>query len=358
MGFVRYNDLPFHIEQHQWEFVDDIRDADVVPIIKAPFEYGPPSYIKATLQEQVEYLNKFAKGKCILVMLHTHVSETQGENVTRMFVDPLCEVSEHVYQVTINHKIQHPNHIFYDFCFNMSKAYFLDYPKYDLQWNRLWTMNSTEKSFVLRSINPFNATKKFLVPNNVRYGTGEYKEHARMELRKITSDDECYFSDFQRGIVLDSEEDLNHCYTKNGPGFIPMSNRYYEDSVVSVYVETIGGSNPQQNTVGAVTEKTFVPLLKGHFILPFSAVGFIEYLKTYYGFRFPEWIDYSYDSIDNDNDRLRAYLKAVKELKKVPLDILNRLANGDIEIRKYNRKLIASIPYDSLHDKVKERINK
>ena len=359
MGFVRYNDLPFHIEQSQWEFVDDINDADVVPIIKAPFEYGPPSYITASLDQQVDYLKKVAKGKCILVMLHTHVSETQGPNVTDMFVDPFKEVSDKVYQVTINHKIQHPNHIYYDFCLNMVKAYFLNYPDYDLQHDRQWTMNSTSKSFELRSIKELNPTRKFLVPNNVRLHTGEYKEHARAQLRMITSDDECYFSDFQRRIFLDPEEShLTNCYSSDGAGFIPIANKYYEDTIVSVYVETIGGSNKQKNQVGAVTEKTFISLLKGHFILPFSAVGFIDYLKTYYGFRFPEWIDYSYDSIDNDGDRLKAYLRVVKDLKKIPLDSLTRMANNDIEIRKFNRKVIATFLYDSLHDKVKERINK
>lgn len=359
MGFVHNNDLPFHIEQDQWEFVDDIRDADVVPIIKAPFELGAPSYINVTLEQQVGYLKEVAKDKCILVMLHTHVSESQGPHITDMFVNPFKEISEHVYQVTINHKMNHSNHIFYDFCLNMIKAYFQDYSDYDLQYNRLWTQNCTSKSFDLKTIKQLIPIRKFLVPNNVRIGTGEYKEHARMELRKITSDGECYFSDFQRKILLDPEEaNLLSCYSSESAGFIPIANKYYEDSVVSVYVETIAGSTAHSNQVGAVTEKTFVPLLKGHFILPFSGVGFVEHLKTYYGVRFPEWIDYSYDSIYNDEKRLREYLKAVTDLKKHSLANLARLANNDIQIRKYNRKLIYNFPYDSLHDKVKARINK
>jgi hypothetical protein len=359
MGFVRHNELPFHIEQNQWEFVDDIRDADVVPIVKAPFQLGAPTYITASLDQQVQYLKEVAKDKCILVMIHTHVSETQGPKVTDMDVNPFKEVSDHVYQATVNYKNDHPNHIFYDFYLNVAKAYFSNYTDYDLQNSRLWTMTCTNKSFELKTIKQLTPTKKFLVPNNVRFNTGEYKEHARMELRKITSDDDCYFSDFQRNILLESEEvHLVSCYSNDGAGFIPIANKYYEDSVVSVYVETVGGANNHQNQICSLTEKTFVPLLKGHFILPFSAVGFVEHLKTYYGFRFPEWIDYSYDSIYNDDDRLRAYLKVVKQLKKIPLDSLTRLANSDIDIRKYNRKLIFNFPYDSLHDKVKARINK
>jgi hypothetical protein len=354
MGFVRHNDLPFHLEQDQWEFVDDIRDADVIPIVRAPFELDASFNFNVSLAEQVQYLNEVAKGKCILFMAHTHVSETQGFNVTDIVIDPYKEVSDHVYHVTVNHKINYPNHIFYDFYFNMCKAYFFNYSTYDLKWSRLWTQNSSNQAFELRTIKEVRPTKKFLVPNNVRLHTGEYKEHARMELRKITSDDECYFSDFQRGILLDPEEIENiNCYTNDGAGFIPIANKYYEDSIVSVYVETVGGSNKQLNQVGAVTEKTFVPLLKGHFILPFSAVGFVENLRTHYGFKFPVWIDYSYDSIDNDELRLRAYLKVVNELKKIPLDSLTRMANNDIDIKKFNRKLIANFPHDSLYDKVK-----
>ena len=354
MGFVRHNDLPFHLEQDQWEFVDDIRDADVIPIINAPFELGAPSNFNVSLDEQVQYLNEVAKGKCILIMVHTHVSESQGYHVTNMAINPFRSVSDHVYHVTVNNKINYPNHIFYDFYFNMCKAYFFNYSTYDLQWSRLWTMNSSSKAYALKTIKEVRPTKKFLVPNNVRFSTDEFKDCARMELRKITSDDECYFSDFQRGILLDPEESENiNCYTNDGAGFIPIANKYYEDSIVSVYIETIGGSNIQQNQVGAITEKTFVPLIKGHFILPFSAVGFVENLRTHYGFKFPEWIDYSYDSIDNDELRLKAYLKVVTDLKKIPLDSLTRMANNDIDIKKFNRKLIANFPHDSLYDKVK-----
>jgi hypothetical protein len=361
MGFIRKNDLPFHIEQSQWEFVDDISDADVIPIVTAPFEViAYPTELKVSLEQQVQYLNKVAKGKCILVMVHTHVSETYGPNVTDMHVESFKEVSDHVYQVTPNHKSIHAKHIFHDFYFNFCKAYFCDYSRYDLKAERLWSQNSNNKSYDLLPIKEFNPTKKFLVPNNIRFHSNEYKEHARMELRKITSDEECHFSDFQRGITLDPEESgLDLCYTEDGAGLIPIANRYYEDTVVSVFVETIGGSNPvYPDQVGAMTEKTFIPFLKGHFILPFSAPGFVQFLKSHYGFKFPDWIDYSYDSVYNDDDRLTAYLNSVKKLKSLPLTKLVELANLDIELRHYNRQLVYDIPYDSLHDKVKARIYK
>lgn len=362
MGFIRNNDLPFHIEQSQWEFVDNISDADVIPIVKAPFRVvAYPTDLTVSLEQQVQYLNTVAKGKCILVMLHTHVSESQGPHVTDMHIDPFNEVSEHVYQVTPNHKIKHPKHIFHDFYLNLCKAYFCDYGAYDLKYDRLWAQNSNSKSYDLLPITKLNPTKKFLVPNNVRPHNlnKEYKEHARMELRKITSDEECHFSDFQRGLTLDPEEPgLDRCYTDDGTGFIPIANKYYQDSVVSVYVETIGGSNIHPDQVGVVTEKTFSPFIKGHFILPFSAPGFVQFLKSEYGFKFPDWIDYNYDSIYNDDDRLMAYLNSVKRLKSLPLSTLVELANLDIELRHYNRQLMYDLSYDSLHDKVKARIFK
>lgn len=361
MGVITHNNLPFHLEQDKWIIVDSIEEADVVPVIRPPIVQEHCGHqLNVTQEEQLSILREKASGKCILLMLHTHMSETYGPKLVNMFTEPYKEISDKVFQVDINYVTDDdPTHIFYDFCLNFAKVHFVDYNKYDLQHGRLWTSNSTQKSFELRHIAPLLPQKKFLVPNNVRPDTGEFKEFARAELRKITSDDECYFSDFQRGITLDSEEDgLNECYTDQGAGFVPIANKYYVDSVVSVYVETVGGTNRVENAAGAVTEKTFVTLLKGHFILPFSSVGFVSFLKTHYGIKFPEWIDYSYDSIDNDKDRLRAYLKVVKELKKLPLDHLTRLANNDIEIRKYNRKLIANFPYDSLYDKVKARINK
>ena len=45
------------------------------------------------------------------------------------------------------------------------------------------------------------------------------------------------------------------------------------------------------------TEKTFTPMCKGHFVLPFGTPGTIAHLKSEYGFEFPHWIDYGYDNL-------------------------------------------------------------
>ena len=360
LGVVRHCDLPFHIEKDKWTIVDTIEEADVIPLTRPPIIQNFRNIdINITTQDQLAILREKARGKTILIMMHTHMSESYGLNFVNMVTEPYKEITDKVFVVDINYiPDDNPNHIFYDFCLVFNKIYFTEYNKYSLKDDRLWTSNCNESSFALRNIEPLNPKRKFLVPNNVRAGTGEFKEFARAELRKITSDDDCYFSDLQRGIFLDPEEPgLQNCYTEMGTGFIPIANKYYEDSVVSVYVETVGGSNLVKNSAGGVTEKTFSAFLKGHIILPFSVTGFVQYLKTQYGFKFPKWIDYRYDSIYDDNLRLQSYLRAVEELKRLPLDNLAKLANRDIEIRQHNKQLMYDLSYDSLYDKVKARIN-
>lgn len=90
-----------------------------------------------------------------------------------------------------------------------------------------------------------------------------------------------YVSNRSRGITLGSVEGA----------FQPPPNNYYADSYFSVYVE----SNWVRTDLMHITEKTFEPLIKGHFILPFSNPGTIQRLRDM-GFRFPEFIDYRYDT--------------------------------------------------------------
>ncbi len=359
MGDIRKNDLPFHLERDHWEFVDTIEQADVIPIIKAPV-LGNGIFPDYSLEDQLNVIRNH-KDKIFLLMIHNHISEVMGENVIKLYLQDYVEFSN-VYVVSVN-LVPTKRQITYNYYFNWVKAHFTEYPKHDLQFNRLWVENCSQKSFVLPNITPFTATKKFCIPNFVRgQANTEYKEfknYARDVLSLYVNSDDSYYSDFRKNIqLLPEESDLwpsAYRGTENGAtgvGIIPIANSYYTDSIVSVFVESVARFLKLTGNVLAFTEKTYIPLVKGHFILPFGSPGIIQELKNQ-GFKFPEWIDYSYDLIDNDEHRLKSFINSFLNLRNIKLDQLNKLANQDIEIRKHNRRIVVRSNYDFLSEKIK-----
>jgi hypothetical protein len=103
-----------------------------------------------------------------------------------------------------------------------------------------------------------------------------------------------------------------------------------------------------------VTEKSFDPLIQGNFVLPFGYPGLIKDILSY-GFKLPNWIDYSYDSISDDNDRFYVYMESLKKLNDLPFDHLFNMATNDKAILEHNRSIFYSRPYDYplLADKIK-----
>jgi hypothetical protein len=143
-------------------------------------------------------------------------------------------------------------------------------------------------------------------------------------------------------------------YYSAGMGFHPLANKYYETSAVSVYVETC--VETLANTK-IVTEKSFNPFVKGHFVLPFSYQYYVRDIQEIYGFKLPEWIDYTYDNIANDNERFLAFMKSFSKIRFKSLQELQDLCNRDIDILKYNRNIFFERNYDNLYNKLRNSIN-
>lgn len=120
-----------------------------------------------------------------------------------------------------------------------------------------------------------------------------------------------------------------------------IHNKYYEDTYLSVYAESI------ENDTIYVTEKTYTPLLNGHFILPFGAKGFVKYLKGR-GFLLPNFIDYSYDDIFDYQKRILSYGAELNRLMNINLDTWKKFYEDNINMIYYNRFKIWSDPYQKL----------
>lgn len=231
--------------------------------------------------------------------------------------------------------VSNPNIISLDFMFNRSKAYYTD--------SMSGWYHRHPDDFLLRDISkPDSKTRMFLglnKPNN------EY----RIQLYNLLS----YYSGWQGDISKDQGllsnrfdpwADIDHLslcsISSTDLGYSPAHNSYYDDTFISVYVETI-----TDGTSMLITEKTLDPMIKGHFILPFAASGFLEYLK-YKGFRLPNFIDYGYDCISNIDQRWQAYQQELKRLLSLNMATWKQHWIDNSDILYYNRLLFTERDYD------------
>lgn len=241
-----------------------------------------------------------------------------------------------------------------DFLFNRTKAYYLNYP-FNSETRRWYYAGMG--AYILPEINDHqNKQKIFVSPNNTYSGNANRKLKYRpniVEILKSFNDlGHLGNHDVDKNLVLYSQLEFPDCrdirqiegarhFARHGPwGYNPPHNEYYKNTFISIYGETI-----EFGSTIAVTEKTYDPLIKGHFILPFSNCGFIAYLKSK-GFKFPEFINYGYDSILDDDIRFDAYVQEIRRLLIIPIDQWKQLWADNFDIIEFNRDKFVSDPFD------------
>lgn len=210
----------------------------------------------------------------------------------------------------------------WDFMWNRIKAYYMEpIPEYHHLHHY-----SRGKYKSVRLDSSYLRSKKFLSMLGREYGYRKpYYEFI------LEHSNNGYVSNRSRGITLEQEQVIG--------AYSPVPNSFYEDSYFSTYVE----SNCTQRDLIHLTEKTFEPLIKGHAILPFTNPGAIKRLKDM-GFQMVDFIDYSFDTIEDADLRFKAV--QAQFLKLIELD-LNELYKQNQTIFEHNQNCINTIPYDT-----------
>jgi hypothetical protein len=228
------------------------------------------------------------------------------------------------YWLTVN---QNPNFILdgvklvpWDFMWNRTRAYYTEPIP-----NDLYLHHYTSGKYTLPKLD-FDRprSRKYLSLTGRDYG---YRTH----LYDFIKDYGGYVSNRTKGRYLEDEPIVG--------AFSPVPNEFYLDSYISIYVE----SNCLQSDLIHITEKTFDPLLKGHIILPFSNPGTIRRLRQM-GFKFPDFVDYSYDTVLDPVARFTALKEVFKNLL---MQNLPKLYKDNQEIFIHNQNCINTIPYDN-----------
>lgn len=211
--------------------------------------------------------------------------------------------------------------------------------QWDFMWNRIkaYYTESTPGHLHLHHYSPGKYTpvklnfdylrsRKFLSMLGREYGYRKpYYEFV------FPHNDQGYISNRSRGITIEQTQVLG--------AYSPVPNLFYEDTYFSTYVE----SNCTQSDLIHITEKTFEPLIKGHAILPFTNNGSIQRLQDM-GFKLPNFIDYSFDSVEAVDDRFKMVQEEFLKLLDVDLDTLYK---NNRAVFEHNQQCINAIPYDT-----------
>ena len=208
----------------------------------------------------------------------------------------------------------------WDFMWNRIKAYYTE----SVPANLCLHHYAGPDAYQLPGLVPVPKTKKFMSLTGREYGF-------RIHLYNWIKQYDGFVSNRTRGQYLENHEVVG--------AFSPVPNRFYQESCLSIYVE----SNCYESDLIHITEKTYEPLLKGHFILPFSNPGTVNRLEKL-GFQFPNCIDYSYDLIENPDARFRQLKREF--LRLLDLD-LYQLHSDHVSMFEYNQNCVHTIPYDS-----------
>ena len=209
----------------------------------------------------------------------------------------------------------------WDFMWNRIKAYYTE----PIPSHKHLHHYSQGKYKSIRLDSSYLRSKKFLSMLGREYG---YRKPYYEFILEHSSNG--YVSNRTRGITLEDHQVMG--------AYSPVPNTFYEDSYFSTYVE----SNCTQRDLIHITEKTFEPLIKGHAILPFTNPGAIKRL-TDMGFKMVNFIDYSFDTIEDADLRFAAVQQEFLKLLELGLD---NLYKENYAIFEHNQRCIDTVPYD------------
>lgn len=247
------------------------------------------------------------------------------------WVDVIKKCNQEVICLTNNKSlvdVLNCNVIVYDFLFNRTKLYYFDSAKTKSKSKDLWYYSD---SYNLNNLDNKNIKKHYVSPTRRMFGIREQF----VNYLKDNYADQGFIGCLAKGLIIPGDS------VDTFMGYNPLPNEIYNQTLCSIYTE----STFSASSIFHATEKTFEPLLKGNYIIPYSNQYFVENLKSTYGFKFPNNIDYSYDSEADPLRRFNQFLTTIKQFCAMSIDELR--ASYDKDIVEHNRQIFIDHPYDN-----------
>jgi hypothetical protein len=151
-----------------------------------------------------------------------------------------------------------------------------------------------------------------------------------------SSDDGCHYRDHifkNPKFQIDSDLSILEPNQASSCASADYSQDDYRKSAIDVVLETLF-----DDTRIHLTEKTLRPIACGKPFIMVSTPGALQYLRDY-GFKtFDEYIDESYDNIQDPLERLKSIIKLMEDISKLPQNKKNNLYQQLHQIAQKNKK--------------------
>lgn len=351
--------LPFAIEKDKWTYVYQFESAQIICL----FADTNPG------QELIDnFLLKLQPHQYIVVLSLYHLDDFHTKDYYRDIRNKYLPFTKNVLVCHHNRYLKNDTDewlVYNDLMFNRHKVYFTEYDKVENILDAVWTRYSNRDTFTIpKDKVAYRYSKKYLSPNYV-YGGNNYDTDPntipRMFYRKSLLNflinnllyDEGYNNDKERFMCNNPNVFATAIIKKGGGLWLPVADKYYRESFFSCYVETLTQSKFKTRSI---TEKTLDPLIKGNFVFPFSYPGIIEDILED-GFKLPTEFDYSFDLELDNAVRFSKYCSSLKEAIRLSLRELHLIYKKNFYMIENNRNLFFNKPYDSLYDKIIQRVN-
>ena len=235
------------------------------------------------------------------------------------------------YMITVSgtdSTVHNPNILPLEFSFNRLKAYYSQF-QFSPGWIPYY-YNGPHTYIAPRLMDATNKSRIFVAPINTSNARADHPVRARTAVAQLLRQ-KYYNLGHMSNYSEQHPQDYLHSHyafpTINNVHDVksqpinpkavfygtPPHNAYYEDTFISIFGETM-----ESGTTQVITEKTYDPMIKGHFILPFSTPHFCDMLRSR-GILLPDFIDYSYDQVEDYDQRLEQWLTEVERLLSMPI---------------------------------------
>lgn len=365
--------IPFHNDNY-FSFTSELTDADVVAVSGS---YNLTKFSTTQLRRRFLHYrkskNKFSSSQVILDISHLyHVQEhySSAHNLLQLsdIYEQFANFDSQNPQVKILHtnaKLKHNpgNLVYIDFLWNLVQELYIKRPHSlysmtdinNLHWFPITDHNMiSQKAYVLNDLSVTLQKESFIGQGSSNSTLTCAKDYYRNTLATTLAKYPGYISNAPSNNYLlgqldginDNRKitDVNSNAVRHNNGhWHPIHNTYYDQSVISIYVESVVHSAD----VSCITEKTWDSLIRGHFILPFGYHNIVQELVNDYNVLLPDWIDYSYDSISDDDLRWSAYLSEVERVVQLGTEQLynHKVSSRGQEIIHHNRNIFYTDTY-------------
>ena len=349
-GFHKlYNPMlmyPFRYKETKASWVPDLYRASIIPIFV--HTAGPEQRVQQDLWRKLTRRKGKPPGKVALMNLWSTYEGIDTDSFIEHRLQDYEWCSPQFY-VHTNHR-QH-NHMYWDMLWNRQKSFFFDR---DERLNNLWwTAGHSDEMWELDEIpKRKEARYTYLSPTRI-YTEALRNGNERMQLRAnlVEVCNRLNTGLCTYGAPLQAQDTRPNIDQRIREGvdsiWMPIHNRWYNQSYFSAYVESCVGARDGYSSTGSITEKTWDPLVKGHFILPFGYEGIVADIQSY-GYKLPEWIDYSYDYVQNRDERWELYAREFERLARMDVREWATLYERERDSLVYNRDLFRRRRYHKL----------